>query len=143
MIDVESEGTLVIGMADSLLRRLLRAGAQGNLELDVAGEPAIISLQPGRIAGVSVSGREGAEALLRVADSIATATRSFIAASDGTELAAVDPLWDPDARPAVIDATTDGTTSSRGPGRVTELLIPTTTDPAGATGPDGGDPPAT
>ena len=83
------------------------------------------------------------EALLRAADSIATATRSFIAASDGTELAAVDPLWDPDARPAVIDATTDGTPNSRGPGRVTELLVPTTTAPAGATGPDGGDPPAT
>ena len=83
------------------------------------------------------------EALLAAADAIQTATRSFIAGSDGTELAAVDPLWGPDAEPAVTDAPADDAPGPRGPRRVTELSIPTTADPAGASGPDGGDPPPT
>ena len=82
-------------------------------------------------------------ALVVAADRIQEATRSFIAGSDGTELAAVDPLWDPDAEPAVTDAPADDAPGPRGPRRVTELAIPTTADPAGASGPDGGDPPAT
>ena len=80
-------------------------------------------------------------ALVVAADRIQEATRSFIAGSDGTELAAVDPLWDPDAERVVTEAPADALPGPRGLGRVTELSIPTTADPAEARGPDGGDPP--
>ena len=82
-------------------------------------------------------------ALLAAADEIETATRAFIAGSDGTQLAAVDHLWDPDAEPPAAGARTDQSSAPRGQRRVTELPLRTTDNPAGTARPDGGDPPAT
>ena len=96
------------------------------------------------------------EALLMAADAIGTATRSFIAGSDGTELAAVDPLWNPDIEPPADDPTTAESAvadlqraepSVADPPAlpvqrpVTEVAVARTTEPIGLTDPPAPDPP--
>ena len=78
------------------------------------------------------------DALVAAADAIEIAPRSFIAGSDGTELAAVDPLWDPHTEPAVSGAPVDESCGLRHPGRVATLPISTPDNQAGARGADGG-----
>lgn len=65
-----------------------------------------------------------AQAVLAVADAIQAATRSFISGTDGSQLAALDPLWNPDVAPA-SRAATPTTPRSAVVARVTELSLPT------------------
>ena len=81
-------------------------------------------------------------ALETAADAIRTAARSFIAGSDGTELAAVDPLWNPDVEPTGLAGAAGETPEPGARGRVTELATRPTADPVDVSGP-AGDPPAT
>ena len=66
MIHVEERGTLQEGTSDSLVRRLLRAGAQGRLTVKVAEASCEIDFAPGRVTKVSAGTLSGAEALLRI-----------------------------------------------------------------------------
>jgi hypothetical protein len=64
-----------------------------------------------------------AAALLAVADAIQAATRSFVSGTDGSRLAALDPLWNPDV--ALSDRASSPTPSgSARVARVTELALP-------------------
>ncbi len=67
MIHVEERGTLQEGTSDSLVRRLLRAGAQGRLTVNVADVSCAVEFAPGRVTKVSAGALSGAEALLRIA----------------------------------------------------------------------------
>ena len=67
MIHVDERGTLDEGTADSLVRRLLRAGAHGRLSLDVGGLTCTVDFEPGRVESVAAGELTGAEALLRIA----------------------------------------------------------------------------
>ena len=49
MIHVDERGMLDEGTADSLVRRLLRAGAHGRLSLDVGGLTCTVDFEPGRV----------------------------------------------------------------------------------------------
>ena len=76
-------------------------------------------------------------ALLEAADSIQTAVRSFIAASDGGELAAVDPFWDPDLAPSDPGTTTGQPAPERERPRTTDVSTGSRGQPAGDAGPAG------
>jgi len=84
MIHVEERGTLDEGTADSLVRRLLRAGAHGRLNVDAGGLSCSIDFEPGRVGRISAGALSGAEALLRIA-ALASGAWTFDARGDQEE----------------------------------------------------------
>jgi hypothetical protein len=84
MIHVEERGTLDEGTADSLVRRLLRAGAHGRLNVDAGGLSCSIDFEPGRVGRISAGALSGAEALLRIA-ALASGEWTFDARGDQQE----------------------------------------------------------
>ena len=80
------------------------------------------------------------EALLMAADAVGTAIREFISRSDGSELAAVDPLWNPDIEPPGEDSSPAERTVAEapaplGPKLVTEVPVTTIAEAVGPTDP--------
>jgi hypothetical protein len=73
-------------------------------------------------------------ALLAAADAIGAATRAFIAGTDGSDLMAVDPLWNPELDPPEPPPETDVPRPTDG-ARVTEVALPAAAEALRTSGP--------